>query len=170
MTDEELQQARRIAEAATPGPWEPLQFRSSSEVARRSLVMSRAVPAAVTVSAQSTAEDAEFIAASRALVPQLLDEVERLRAVVSASISLRAQESRAGDDLCARYNAAERHCRGDEARWYLPITDESVCHRCYEGLLDALTGAEQKQLRREPRDFIERDAWRDRWRYLTRPL
>jgi len=72
--------------------------------------------------------------------------------------------------MCERYNAAERQCPGDEARWYLPITGESVCHRCYEGLLAVLTPDEQQQLRREPRDFIERDAWRDRWRSLTKPL
>jgi hypothetical protein len=51
-------------------------------------------------------------------------------------------------------------CNGEDQRWYLPLTDESVCHRCYQALLAVLTPAEQLELRRTPRDFIECDEKR----------
>lgn len=58
-------------------------------------------------------------------------------------------------------------CNGGEQRWYLPLTDESVCHHCYEALLAVLTPAEQQELRRAPRDFIECDEKREAlWRRL----
>jgi hypothetical protein len=60
-------------------------------------------------------------------------------------------------------------CNIDDQRWYLPITDESVCHSCYQALLGVLVPAERKEIRREARDFIERDAWRDLWRRGIRP-
>lgn len=74
--------------------------------------------------------------------------------------------------LCARYNAHERYCRGDEPRWYIPLTDESVCHLCYEALLRALTPGtpnERQILRRESHSFIECDEWRRLWRRVNRP-
>lgn len=58
-------------------------------------------------------------------------------------------------------------CNGDEQRWYLPLTNESVCHRCYYSLLSVLSSAEWHELRREPRNFIERDEKRQLWKRLN---
>jgi hypothetical protein len=74
-------EARRLANAATPGPWRV----SMSGVSIKSWDDVRPVVGSIfcdgkIAGSKRTHDDAEFIAASRALVPALADEVERLRA------------------------------------------------------------------------------------------
>ena len=39
------------------------------------------------------------------------------------------------------------HCGGGGRRWYIPLTDETLCHSCYEWLLGRLSPEEQTFLR-----------------------
>lgn len=75
VTPEQIAEWRRLAEAATPGPW-------SAPVETGPTEVHGATPVAITSLVHSVAEkhDARFIAAAREAVPALLAEVERLRA------------------------------------------------------------------------------------------
>lgn len=82
MTKDELQKARLLCEQATPGPWgvyqdtpfEPVEVNSPSrDIASLDTWEHRP---------DGRESDAHFIAASRTLVPALLDEVERLRVLL----------------------------------------------------------------------------------------
>ena len=84
MTDEELQQARKLVEAATPGPWTSLPWGVDTGPAFIKVEDDRGARVADAFdctpwSDKQGGQNARFIAASRALVPQLLDEIERLR-------------------------------------------------------------------------------------------
>jgi hypothetical protein len=65
MTDEQLAEWQRLADAATPGPW---RYRGIYVGTDAGLVASAELPL-----------HAAFIAASRTAVPALIEEVERLR-------------------------------------------------------------------------------------------
>jgi hypothetical protein len=89
MTDEELRAAKALCDAATRGPWQWCEEYGS--VALRSLTVGpyQSVAIAEPCGTQNSSvllddADAQFIAASRSLVPRLIAEVERLRADVDA--------------------------------------------------------------------------------------
>ena len=78
MTDDELKELRRLADAATPGPWyaghsyeqgDPGTY-VGQENDWRIIVCDDQEP---------RVEDAAFIAAAREAIPKLLDEIKRLR-------------------------------------------------------------------------------------------
>jgi hypothetical protein len=71
MTDEELREARKLCEAATPGPWRPVAGRTGVVSAHDDWWV-------CSVNRITPVLDVEFIAAARTLVPRLLAEVERL--------------------------------------------------------------------------------------------
>jgi len=73
MTDDELKAARALCDAATPGPWAVSNDPFSNMVVDTDGTWVADVGIAP--------RDAAFIAAARALVPALIDEVERLRTV-----------------------------------------------------------------------------------------
>lgn len=83
MTREERERLRRLAEAATPGPWVVRNWHDWSSVIHEGASW-RAVAGRI---GEDLAEpkdgqrslDAAFIAAARSAVPALLDEVDRLR-------------------------------------------------------------------------------------------
>lgn len=80
VTEEQRKKWRALADAATEGPWEPhvpyqrdeAEGAGPNHDARSSLGLKRAQ------------DDAAFIAEARTAVPALLDEVERLQAIVDA--------------------------------------------------------------------------------------
>lgn len=67
--------ARALADAATPGPWESAEGYEGYDIESATGFV-----AGCKFGAVKSTEDAEFIAASRSLVPALCDEVDRLRA------------------------------------------------------------------------------------------
>lgn len=78
MTAEERAELRRLAEAATPGPWKVEEYEEWDDSGRR-LCWYVDMPG----NEDSTVlleMDAAFIAAARTAVPALLDEVDQLRA------------------------------------------------------------------------------------------
>lgn len=107
MTD--ITAARALADAATPGPWEVC--RRDGEVrwiTQRDGFDDPIFPGPVQCMAYcyggtSTLEiedaDAELITAARTLVPELCDEVERLRAVV-ARVEALARDWPCSDETC----------------------------------------------------------------------
>lgn len=95
LTDEELKAARALVEAATPGEWNVQEWRHWADPSKRNFTVQYTATdrfnegakfALATVELYgysetgSTEANAAFIAASRTLVPKLLDEVERLQA------------------------------------------------------------------------------------------
>lgn len=87
MTDDDLKKIRALADGATPGPWRP--------TASRTGIYSAANDEWVcTVNRITPALDVEFMAAARAAVPQLLDEVARLRESVECLEIARADVAR----------------------------------------------------------------------------
>ena len=76
MTDERLAELRALADAATPGIWD---FTSHNVPGTyRAHILGE--PPVLIISMARRDEDLAFIAASRTAIPELLDEVERLRA------------------------------------------------------------------------------------------
>jgi hypothetical protein len=73
VTQEQIDELRRIADAATPGPW-------STTWAGDTL----SGPADARNLPHGYPEDAAFIAAARTALPESLEEIERLRAEVEA--------------------------------------------------------------------------------------
>lgn len=72
---------RRLAEAATPGPWDvllPAEYHCTPLVVRRGVQVRDGGEVASTNENSGQAHDAPFLAAARKAVPALLDEVERL--------------------------------------------------------------------------------------------
>jgi len=82
-TDDELQQIRARAEAATPGPWEVFHIEEEDRRAtiRRPIVgMAKDAKGWWDIDSSILSEpDARFIAHARVDIPALLAEVERLR-------------------------------------------------------------------------------------------
>ncbi len=78
MTPAQLEELKRLCDAATPGPW-----------AAESYMATSGGPEIVAISTGGhggryalTRETAEFVAAARSVVPELIAEVERLRELV----------------------------------------------------------------------------------------
>jgi len=80
VTAEDLRKLRAIADGATRGPWRPSASRTGVVAADDWWV--------ATVSRITPVLDVEFIAASRAAVPALLDEVDRLRDAIADAIAI----------------------------------------------------------------------------------
>lgn len=83
MTDEQLAEIRARCEAATPGPWRSLvegrDFDSGSSFIDTPLADERGQGIEVS---GATDADQDFMAAARQDVPDLLSEVDRLRALL----------------------------------------------------------------------------------------
>lgn len=79
MTDEELQKVRALCDGCSPGPWRISPSRTGvigpSPECRWIASVNNITPVL----------DVEFIAASRALVPKLLAEIEMMRPVYAAA-------------------------------------------------------------------------------------
>jgi hypothetical protein len=115
MTDAEIAAAYALVNATTPGPWrnghDPSHF-DAPEVTDGSTFAYYV----------ANAGDAAFIAASRTLVPQLIAEVEQLRAVVDARTptvhvnGIRSQRDEAFamvERMRPVYEAAKTYIEGD---------------------------------------------------------
>ena len=77
----DLDAIKKLCDAATPGTWERYGFIGHSGLSRvRAVVGHDCANRDVCVDIPANPEDAKFIAASRELLPQLVAEVERLRA------------------------------------------------------------------------------------------
>ena len=140
MTPAEIANARKLCEAATAGPWsaELDMFRDniiSACVSDASIEVLAILDTDYEVKANKEGawttqdslnrdglwrqardsqelRDAQFIAASRTLLPQLLDEVERLR---SALTDFADQDCAYGDD-CPTFGTRHGRCIGCKAR------------------------------------------------------
>lgn len=78
MTPARIAELRALADAATPGPWDGTDYSVSGQTDGRSQFVA-AVSCEVYDSNPRYAQDSAFIASARTAVPELLDEVERLR-------------------------------------------------------------------------------------------
>lgn len=72
MTEEQIAEAREICDKATEGPWKSIGFHITASNKLDFEWVSK-------FDYDNFFEDLKFIAASRALLPQALDEIERLR-------------------------------------------------------------------------------------------
>ena len=93
ITDDEIKAARALCEAATPGPWTARfdEYVIGDNVSARVSIRNDDgawVDSERTIVNESMRGDAAFIAASRTLVPRLLDEVERLKAALAEAVEL----------------------------------------------------------------------------------
>jgi len=82
VTNEQMQQYRALADAATPGPWE--EVAESGEWWITSASDETASLYVIPDTGLMNQADVDFIAASRTAVPALLAEVERLQVAWSA--------------------------------------------------------------------------------------
>jgi hypothetical protein len=95
LTDDELQAAKALVDAATPGPWSALPDEGMIESCVAKIIWPRnamnpqmgyryaeaaRIGACGTHAELHAADNLRFIAASRTLVPRLLAEIDRLRA------------------------------------------------------------------------------------------
>ncbi len=86
MTDDELQQIRERADAASPGPWR--SFWEGRDHLGGSSCIVTGPPGRTGDDLEiigATMEDQDFVAHAREDVPRLLAEVERLRALLANS-------------------------------------------------------------------------------------
>ena len=74
MTDERISELRAIAEAATPGPW-AVDIQTPDLAAN----IGNAEKWVCAVTKEGGHGDVDFIVASRTAIPELLDEIARLR-------------------------------------------------------------------------------------------
>lgn len=106
ITDEQLAEWRRLADAAWPGPWElELDRNDQQNVYAADRTWIALLPHQCVRSIEEERErDAEFIAAARAAVPALIAEVERLRGEQNRAVdpSCFFCAKRAGDGLAGR--------------------------------------------------------------------
>jgi hypothetical protein len=112
MTDEELQQARRLVEAAIVGPWSHKRYDKDPINGPNDVVLD--ANAMWVADIGDDPSSAAFIATSRALVPRLLDEIDRLR-------ERHAQEEACADtvdagELLERYDMLTTAYREEVAR------------------------------------------------------
>lgn len=77
MTEDRLKEIERLAREATPGPWEQEYTANNAGMA---LAEFRIPGHNAGKTVEMLADDAAFIVAARATIPELLDEVWRLRA------------------------------------------------------------------------------------------
>ena len=115
ITDDEIKAARALCEAATPGPWTARfdEYVIGDNVSARVSIRNDDgawVDSERTIVNESMRGDAAFIAASRTLVPRLLDEVERLKAAqVKHEVEIySARCARYPENLTWRYELALR--------------------------------------------------------------
>ena len=128
MNREQLDEIRKRAEAASPGPWEMYDAnegmnppRPCWSVANDSYhnPLGEEDPPAVDITVSyGWREDAEFIAAARTDVPALLDEIDRLNAVAWKLRAVMIQQHEAGShflwiDDCQACVKARDECDGD---------------------------------------------------------
>jgi hypothetical protein len=83
--DKTLQKWRELASAATPGPWYDELAAEPPSPGIETETGSCVAFAQIREGEEFDHADARFIAAAREAVPQLLDEVERLREALAAS-------------------------------------------------------------------------------------
>ncbi len=98
MTPERLSALRTLAAAATPGPWEA-DLDAETEAYDPKICANGHVVADLGDEAEW--DDARFIAAARAAVPELCDEVERLLAQVELLLGEREAAFERGVHLAA---------------------------------------------------------------------
>ena len=96
MTPERIAELRALCDAATPGPWyvnrikgytdNQIETTDPAHVARKPWghVVATTGLGAGDVSQQKFERDSDFIAAARIALPEALDEIERLRALLAA--------------------------------------------------------------------------------------
>lgn len=96
MTPEQLKQIRERADKATPGPWKSIRPGHRQATKYRSVQIGR--DAAYTT-LEMEPSDAKFISESRQDVPDLLDEVERLKEEVKELSRLRAANGHLEQEL-----------------------------------------------------------------------
>lgn len=97
MSPERLKELRALAEAATPGPWHIDGPNADDVVAE---VSSLTVVPRTNGMLCAPRYDAAFIAASRSAVPELLDEVERLRESLRNIAEISDDHSEIEECLC----------------------------------------------------------------------
>ena len=78
MSDERLAELRALSDAATPGPW-AINLQSPDLAAN----IGNAEKWVCAVTQEGGHGDIDFIAASRTAIPELLDEIKRLRECLS---------------------------------------------------------------------------------------
>ena len=82
-TTPDLAELRRLAEAATPGPWRTEYLMGAGNDLLTAIIAGRATPDDLRVIGSTLAErDGKFIAAAVNALPGLLDELDELRAEV----------------------------------------------------------------------------------------
>lgn len=101
MTPERRAEYRRLADAATPGPWEWSHLLNPNGLLSGDCEVIAILPEH-TCSLEMLEADAAFIAASRTAVPELLDEVERLEAL-NASLKTLVRKM----EFCKHYRKNE---------------------------------------------------------------
>jgi hypothetical protein len=74
MTPERIAELRALAESAVPGPWRATQYAT---------VWSEGAETRVADTVGSSHGDARFIAAARTALPEALDAIERVRALLT---------------------------------------------------------------------------------------
>src|SRR5262245_45697328 len=117
ITDDELAQARALCDAATPGPWRPCGANNDRCVCGLVWANEHVPLQGEDEQPNPTPDDVAFIAASRSLLPRLLDEVMRLRKLVvelgtsltpGAAEALQAAVQQILDSKCMAERAALR--------------------------------------------------------------
>lgn len=128
MTDERMRQLRALVEAATPGPWMPAvwietdgyEWRATGPGHEEHSHEHGSEPGCP--DEQAAQHDAAFIAESRTAVVELLDEVDTLRAALSAM-------TKARDEAC---HYAEKYAGFTQAVSRVPAVDEPIKNRIAE--------------------------------------
>lgn len=101
MTPADIKRLRELCDKATPGPWHnngPFE-KAFEDHGWRAIAGSKFVHVARKYQQPypQCAVDADFIAAARTALPELLDEVERLRAIEAAAEAWDENDVRAGN-------------------------------------------------------------------------
>lgn len=82
MTPEQIAEARKIIEAATPGPWSAFKkhkYHETPVILAGSPRVKNGIYVCACSGGDDGMDDANFIAVARTLLPQALDEIERLQ-------------------------------------------------------------------------------------------
>jgi hypothetical protein len=59
------------------------------------------------------------------------------------------------------YGPANGHLCGRPTKWWIPLTEENLCHDHRDALVAVLTESERKKLNDAPASTKERDEYRD---------
>lgn len=125
MTDEELQEIRDRVDAAIEGPWQRHSYASSAGLDTTRVNMwppcySAKCEGGPRINEHQVELNAEFIAHSRTDVPNLLNEVERLKKTLTSFVEVMDKErAREIQTSC------EHHYADDWVEWW-------DCGKCYE--------------------------------------